>query len=434
MRARMHERYEEICAAAAIGLADPHDLAMLHDHLQNCTKCRQVYSEFTAVASYAYVESPRTHLVSPEDEAVLPNADVLRDRFMRRAMEQEVLSDKLRRTKPPHSHEKEWSFRRPKALNATTVRLAAAVLALILLPSAYEVGRWAAIGHSPAIGGYSAHFSIAPSSGNLSNQEGQYDRSALQIQIAALNDDLKAKNHELKSLTQRLKVSSENAENLRAAQAQLETTQNELKTELQESARLSQQRSRDQEMLLQKVSELKTALNSAQASYVADEITIRELTEKVASNSAAAERNAQLLERDRDIRDLMTARNLHIFDVFDTDAKGKTKPAFGRIFYTVGKSLIFYAYDLNEAKPTSAGYHYRVWGSREAEKNKATSLGLFYSDDKAQRRWVFKCHDAKILGQIDSVFVTLEPTQSDSPYPRGQKLLDAYLGGTANHP
>jgi hypothetical protein len=187
-------------------------------------------------------------------------------------------------------------------------------------------------------------------------------------------------------------------------------------------------------LLLHKISELKTALNAAQASYVADEITIRELTAKVASNSAAAERNADLLERDRDIRDLMTARNLHIFDVFDTDAKGKTKPAFGRIFYTEGKSLIFYAYDLNEARTTSAGYHYRVWGSREAEKNKATSLGLFYSDDKAQRRWVFKCNDAKILGQIDSVFVTLEPNRSDSPYPRGQRLLDAYLGGAANHP
>ncbi len=89
-----------------------------------------------------------------------------------------------------------------------------------------------------------------------------------------------------------------------------------------------------------------------------------------------------MLERDRDIRDLMTARNLHIYDVFDTDAKGKTKPAFGRIFYTEGKSLIFYAYDLNETKLANANYHYRVWGGQEGQKDKVTSLGVFYSDDK----------------------------------------------------
>ena len=429
----MHEIFEEICAAAAIGQADPQELATLHDHLRGCTRCRQAYSEFTNIASHAYVESPRTQLVSPEHEAVLANADALRDGFLRRAVE--VLSGKLIPPKAPQSHSSVVSLWRRAPINATTLGRAAAVLALVLLPSAYEVGRWAASGAAQAIGGYSAYVSKAPPSGaHYPDQEGQYEGSAAQIQIASLKDEVKTKDRELKSLKRRLKVSSENAVKLLSAQARLEAAQNELKRQLQESGRLSQQRSREQDLLLQKIGELQTALNTAQASYVADEITIHDLTEKVASKRAAAERNAELLERDRDIRDLMTARNLHIFDVFDTDAKGKTKPAFGRIFYTEGKSLIFYAYDLNEAKPASAGYHYRVWGGREGEKNKATSLGLFYSDDKEQRRWVFKCNDAKILAQIDSVFVTLERNRSDSPYPRGQKLLDAYLGGAANHP
>jgi acyl transferase domain-containing protein len=433
LRAPMHDAYEEICAAAAIGQACPQDLARLHDHLRHCSRCRHAYSEFTTIVSRVYVENPRAHLIFPQHEAMLPNADVLRDRFLCRARKQEVIFDQLLQTKPSHSDESIWHLWRHVSFNAATVGRVAAVLALIL-PSAYELGRRAAIAHNTPIAGYSAQVLNVPPSGDISNLRAQHKSSVLQIQIASLKQDLTSKEHELESLRQHLKGSSEDVSTLRAAQARLETSQDEVKRQLQERDLLAEKQARDEEMLLQQISELKTALNAAQASYVADEIRIRDLTEEVASKSVAAERNAELLDRDRDIRDLMTARNLHIFDVFDTDAKGKTKPAFGRIFYTEGKSLIFYAYDLNEARPTSAGFHYRVWGSREAEKNKATSLGLFYSDDKAQRRWVFKCNDPKILRQIDSVFVTIEHNSSDSPYPKGQKLLDAYLGGVANHP
>jgi hypothetical protein len=82
----------------------------------------------------------------------------------------------------------------------------------------------------------------------------------------------------------------------------------------------------------------------------------------------------------------------------------------------------------------NANYHYRVWGSQEAQKDKTTSLGVFYSDDRSQRRWVFRCDDPKILSQIDSVFVTLEPAGAATSHPKGQKLLDAYLRGIPNHP
>jgi len=59
---------------------------------------------------------------------------------------------------------------------------------------------------------------------------------------------------------------------------------------------------------------------------------------------------------------------------------------------------------------------------------------MFYSDDKAQRRWVFKCEDSNVLSEIDSVFVTLEPTNGDSSRPKGPNLMYAYLRGQPNHP
>ena len=44
----------------------------------------------------------------------------------------------------------------------------------------------------------------------------------------------------------------------------------------------------------------------------------------------------------------MGARNLYIAEVYDTDEKGATRKPYGRVFYTKEKSLIFYAYDLDQ--------------------------------------------------------------------------------------
>ena len=55
-----------------------------------------------------------------------------------------------------------------------------------------------------------------------------------------------------------------------------------------------------------------------------------------------------MLAHDRDIRDLMGARDLYIAEVYDVAKTGDTEKPFGRVFYTKGKSLIFYAYDLDQ--------------------------------------------------------------------------------------
>ena len=174
--------------------------------------------------------------------------------------------------------------------------------------------------------------------------------------------------------------------------------------------------------------------SDVEATLVADQVKIHDLTEEVSDKSAMLDQERQLLALGHDVSDLMGARNLHIVDVVDTDPKGKTRPAFGRVFFTEGKSLVFYAYDLNEAKLQKANYQYRVWAKKEGGDKQVQRLGIFYSDDKTQRRWVFKCNDPKILREIDSVFVTLEPAGSDPAHPKGQNLMNAYLRGQPNHP
>jgi hypothetical protein len=174
--------------------------------------------------------------------------------------------------------------------------------------------------------------------------------------------------------------------------------------------------------------------NELQATLVANNIRISNLSDELAERSAALEKTQQLLALNRDVTNLMAERNLHVVDVVDTDVRGKDRPAFGRIFFAEGKSLEFYAYDLNETKLQKANYQYRVWAKQEGGDKQVRSLGIFYSDDKAQRRWVFRCNDKKVLSVIDSVFVTLEPVDSDPAHPKGPNLMYAYLRGQPNHP
>jgi hypothetical protein len=54
-------------------------------------------------------------------------------------------------------------------------------------------------------------------------------------------------------------------------------------------------------------------------------------------------------------------------------------------------------------------------------------------DDQKQNRWVLKFEDPRILAEIDSVFVTIEP-QGGSARPTGRKFLYAYLKANRNHP
>src|SRR5262249_44489029 len=146
-----------------------------------------------------------------------------------------------------------------------------------------------------------------------------------------------------------------------------------------------------------------------EATLVDQQTRATQASEQLRLQTASISRERELLSADRDIRDLMGARNLHIIDVHDADGQGKNKPVFGRVFFTEGKSLIFYAFDLDEKRLMNAKYSYQAWGERGGEPASIKSLGMFYSDDQSLRRWVMKFDKPDELRQIDSVFVTLQP-------------------------
>jgi hypothetical protein len=141
-----------------------------------------------------------------------------------------------------------------------------------------------------------------------------------------------------------------------------------------------------------------------------------------------------LIDTGAQARDLIVARNLHIVDVHDTDGDGHAQRAFGRIFYTEGKSLVFYAYDLADPQKVDQQVSFYAWGEKLGREQPVKRLGIFHNEDANEGRWVLTFDDPKVLAQINSVFVTAEEEKQAITRPRGKRILLGFLGNKANHP
>jgi hypothetical protein len=159
---------------------------------------------------------------------------------------------------------------------------------------------------------------------------------------------------------------------------------------------------------------------------------VREREKALDQRDSEVARGQELLEHDRDIRELMGARELYMADVHDVSGKG-TEKTYGRVFYTKGKSLIFYAFDLDAQPGVQNAKSFQAWGRKGPDKAQARSLGIFYEDNASKKRWVLKAEDPKTLEDIDAVFVTVEP-HGGSQHPSGKQLLFASLRISPNHP
>jgi hypothetical protein len=160
------------------------------------------------------------------------------------------------------------------------------------------------------------------------------------------------------------------------------------------------------------------------------ETRLRELSASLDEKDRMLALDKEFLAHDREIRDLIAARNLYITDIFDVKDNGRTAKPFGRIFYTKDKSLVFYGYDLDKQAGYKQAVTFQAWGSGDAQPD--VNLGLFYQDG-TQKRWVLRFNDTKTLARLNKVFVTVEP-RGGSAKPTGKQILMAYLRVQPNHP
>jgi hypothetical protein len=216
---------------------------------------------------------------------------------------------------------------------------------------------------------------------------------------------------------------------------QLSKRDSELKEDEGQRADLEQRLSlaRSDARALQTKLDTATAQSSAKPSSEALQQRVNDLTAELDERDRQIAKDETLLEHDHDIRNLMGARDLYIGEIYDVAKSGKTQKPFGRVFYTQGKSLVFYAYDLDQQPGVKLASTFQAWGRRGVDQQHAVSLGIFYQDDQNKKRWILKSNDSSTLSRLDAVFVTVEP-HGESTRPTGKPLLFTYLKLPPNHP
>jgi hypothetical protein len=432
-----HEQYEELCTLAMIGEVSAAEMRDLRKHLSGCADCREQYREFTQFLL------PQLSISSDNDtsfETGYSTAD-------RKRLRKEFLT---------HAQESGKTFSR-EAMRGMENTTAPASVSPVLAPAPWYVYRhgWA-FATSVAIllfaGGYGTHLalvhrqlvSIHSSEGqpleaplvSTNHHDGTADATLARLRATSEADTkiIATLQQKLTATIAALEAAQHTVTTYEAGQSTLQDQLNQKNSQLavlQSQAQGSAQSAND---LRVQVAQLQQRINDGQATVAANELRIRDLNAQLGIQTASLGREQEMLSVGRDVRDLMGARNLHIIDVHDANGSGKDRPSFGRVFYTEGKSLIFYAFDLDDKKVVNANYSFEAWGERLGQPSSVKSLGVLYVDDKAQRRWSLKVDDPRQLAEINSVFVTLEPRKGDTDKPHGQRVLYAYLGGEPNHP
>lgn len=399
-----HEHYEELAALSAGGLLSDREQTELQEHTKVCSDCLRAEREFSELACSGL---PLTEGAIHEflQKTRTKSDDGMRERFLLRSRREGVVfSPQVQEPSPRRS----WRLGAAVAGIATG---AAMVLLVIYGPSLY---------------------SRVKLGGTTQLQQIQQQNSTLNATIAQLNESLAAQQREIETLRTQLGTANKTVEGLRHENEQTQgETQRASSQDVQFPAEL-QNRDKQLEDARNEIQRINQLRSDDAASLVAQEVRIAELSDQLRIASATLDLERQLTAAGKDIRELLTARQLHVIDVRDTDANGKPTKAFGRIFVTEGKSLTFYAFDLNQDRVIDAKHRFAVWGAPQAKGTPAHSLGFFYVDDKTQNRWALKVTDPQLVKEVDSVFVTVAPA-TGTPAPSGPALLYASLG-RPNHP
>jgi hypothetical protein len=396
-----HSHYEELASLAAGGHLSDQDLLEVQRHAETCAECKNALAEFHEVVRFGLplAQSPLRRSINMMTSRPDPGA---RERFMRRAsLEGIAFSPEVRRP---------TTFRRPRLIfAAASAGVVAAIVTVVLFTSHHRDVS------SRQVGQLSQHNSTTE--GTIS-------------QLEQTNADLRHETEGLRNQVAKLTAASSYPQGNDRKPAEITRQASPSNQPLEETEAWGKAQEKLLEDTRAELAELKKARASDQASIVADQVRINELSDQLKTAKVNANLQRQLATGD--VPNLMGARQLHVVDVRDSGPNGKPGKAFGRIFLTEGKSLVFYAFDLNDPAKNGSRKTYQVWGQTEGRSGSVRSLGFLNVDNKAQQRWVLKSNDTATFREINSLFVTVEP-QGGAKAPSGQRLLFAYLG-EANHP
>jgi len=436
-----HEEFLELCAAATAGELSTGEQAKLDAHLASCPECRRARSEYETArrtALTALAQELATEKGSADDSWSVEEAE---KRLFRR-LDEEQKQDKSAALEQGHTGELKPGRRftyHPSQIHWREVWMtfaAAVILALALGITLYRTGgkRDAEVAQTIPVAAKGSADSLEDQASDVGHERAQLE--AKLAENSKIIDDLKRQLSEQAKVVNSLKSVGTAPANTSGREQQAVQVASDSRSKRDEEVVAAQAKLAE----FQKILDAATAQRDENARKAAVlEAKVNELTQQVREREQALEqrdtevaKGQELLAHDRDIRELMGARDLYMADVHDVSGKGTDK-TYGRVFYTKGKRLIFYAFDLDAQPGVQNASTFQAWGRKGPDKQQARSLGIFYEDNISKKRWVLKAEDPKTLEDIDAVFVTVEPN-GGSQHPSGKPLLFAYLRVSPNHP
>jgi hypothetical protein len=432
---RPHDGFLELCAVSTTGELTEDEQNKLREHLATCFECREALKEFETTANIgAPLLSAELTSADSRDQTSAAASTPMVEAFPARIldMKNSQSGSNLAEGKKESILAHRNGVRRAQ-LNWTYVwmPLAAAILLTAALGIySYQAGRR----HAPQL----IETTSVRVDGKLDALEqrlsdASHDREVLKAQLAEQDQTIR---------DLRRQITSESAvlNNAKNAQANLENSLEDALSQKQQMAQQQSTAAQNLDAAQASLRKMQAQLDSLQQQRDQDglldaslEAQIKDLNLQLRQSEQTIGKQQDLLADDRDIRDLMGARDLYIAEVYDVARDGATQKPYGRVFYTKGKSLIFYAYDLDHQPGVKNASTFQAWGQSGPDRQQVLNLGIFYQDSAAKKRWVLKFDDPRALEEINAVFVTVEP-HGGSHKPSGKRLLFASLRIEPNHP
>jgi hypothetical protein len=433
-----HDPFREWCALATTGTLTDREWSELKSHLSQCQECSELLQKYREIARSGMPLLISEESVGDHDGQESWTPELAKNELFARIARGEQVGWTRDAAVPAHTGRRGfWTrFQIPNWHVGLRYVLSFALVAVVI-GSVYRFG----ISKGQRLVRSDVQSSVTEASVLQQQME------ELKQQKASLDEQVSTRDSQIDALAKQVEISDSDLAKWKAQQKQAESDLQ------QQSAQLSEARSQNTSVAAERdaiagrlqdaetsLASLKLTLNDLREDRTNDllhtaslEDRITELSSRLKNENTLSPEDAQLMASDRDIRELMGARDLYIADVFDVDPNGRTEKSFGRVFYTRGKSLVFYAFDLDKQRGVRNASAFQAWGRRGLHDVRPVNMGIFYLDNETNRRWVLKFDDPDTLAKIDTVFVTVEP-KGGSQEPRGKPFLVASLTSQPNHP
>jgi hypothetical protein len=441
-----HAHFRELCVLAGSGQLSAAEADELDGHLVACDECRSFLGDTERIGGVVIPQVLR----APRGRMQVPAG--MRERFLARAASEGLTmqaespiitadaADNGTASTPARSAAR-WrpSFSLPRPFQIRTNWVLAAAACLFC----FALGAWLSASNSGAW--------RAPWTGTASpaaqNPPSTPARTATASTFDAEIDKIRALTAERDQLAQRIGDLAAQLKTIEQEKQDAETAwQKQLETAVSNAVRDHDALTQQSVALSARAADLQSQLDIVRQQQSLAEADLRETRAKTSEYAARLDlMQTQLRNQEAaatlnpsvpspsEVSSLVAARNLHIIDVYDSNAKGERGRAFGRVFYVEGRSIVFYAYDLTAAR-NQKNITFHLWGEKAGSKETTLSLGVLHDDDPKERRWALTCNDTNVLAKINSVYVTAESPGKQNDAPRGPRVLYAYFGAPPNHP